>query len=39
MSLLASGGAAGAGVIFYQTVWKERRRRRLEREHFRSKVR
>jgi len=39
VSLLAAGGAAGAGVIFYQTVWKERRRRELERRHFRNKLR
>ncbi|NNM76226.1 hypothetical protein HJG53_04815 [Sphingomonas sp. ID1715] len=36
--LLAGLGVVGA-LVFHQTVWKPRRRRQLEREHFRSKMR
>ena len=36
--LLVACGAVG-GLIFHQTVWKARRRRQLEREHFRNKLR
>jgi hypothetical protein len=31
--------AAVGALIFQQTVWKPRRRRQLEREHFRNKLR
>jgi hypothetical protein len=36
--LLAGVGSIGA-LIFHQTVWKSRRRRALERQHFRNKLR
>ena len=39
---LALGGAGMAvvgGLIFYETGWKQQRRRKLEREHARSKRR
>ena len=39
VSLLIAGGAAVAGLIVHQTLWKEHRRRQLERRHFRNKVR
>jgi hypothetical protein len=37
--LLVGGGLMVAGVIYHETGWKTRRRRRLEREHARSKLR
>jgi hypothetical protein len=37
-ALLAGGAAAVGGLIAYETVWKPRRRRRIERAHARSKL-
>lgn len=39
VSLLIAAGVAVAGLILHQTVWKSYRRRQLEREHFRRKLR
>jgi hypothetical protein len=38
VSLLAAAGVSVGGLVLHQTVWKERRRRKLERQHFRSKL-
>lgn len=35
---LAGIGATG-GLVFHQTIWKQHRRRQLERRHFRDKLR
>ena len=37
--LLSAGAAMVAGVMYRETAWKARRRRRMEREHARSKLR
>jgi hypothetical protein len=39
LGLLAGGALMIAGVVYYETAWKTRRRRRIEREHARSKLR
>jgi hypothetical protein len=39
VALLFAAIAAVGGLIFHQAVWKPRRRRRLERQHFRNKLR
>ena len=39
VALLLAGVTAVAALIFHQTVWKSRRRRQLERQHFRDKLR
>jgi hypothetical protein len=38
VSLLAAAAMSITGLVLHQTVWKERRRRRLERQHFRNKL-
>ena len=39
LGLASAGALIVAAVIYYETGWKARRRRRLERNHARSKVR
>jgi len=39
LGLLSAGGLMVIAVIYYETAWKARRRRRIEREHARSKQR
>ena len=39
LGLAAGGGVALSAAIYYETGWKARRRRRLERKHARSKLR
>jgi hypothetical protein len=39
VALLLAATIAIGGLVFHQTVWKPRRRRQLEREHFRNKLR
>jgi hypothetical protein len=39
LSLLSAGAFVVAAVIYYETGWKARRRRRMERNHARSKLR
>lgn len=39
LALLLTGAAAIIGILVYETAWKPRRRRAIEREHFRNKVR
>ncbi|MBA2919092.1 hypothetical protein GON01_14415 [Sphingomonas sp. MAH-20] len=39
LALVAGGAVALGGAIYYETGWKTRRRRRIEREHARSKLR
>jgi signal transduction histidine kinase len=39
VALLFAAIVSVAALIFHQTVWKQHRRRRLERQHFRNKLR
>jgi hypothetical protein len=39
LGLLAAGAVILAAAIYYETSWKARRRRRVERNHARSKLR
>jgi hypothetical protein len=38
LALLVAGAVAIGGIIFYEAGWKARRRRRIERDHARSKL-
>ena len=37
--LLVAAAALIGSVLYYETAWKARRRRNIERDHFRSKLR
>lgn len=39
LALLTAGAGIITAAIYYETGWKERRRRRIERDHARSKQR
>jgi hypothetical protein len=39
LALGGAGMAALGGFVFYETSWKQHRRRKLERDHARSKRR
>lgn len=39
LALLSAGAVIVAGILWYETAGKVRRRRRIEREHARSKLR